>query len=95
MFKYVLPALVSSPLTRSLVGFGLQIELNASPLLVLELAYPTQVCTASAVVECLPSINASLKRGKLSSFYNSIWYLGSVIGAPIATASVNLSLTVT
>ena len=28
---------------RCLIGFGLQIEVNAAPLLVLELAYPTQV----------------------------------------------------
>ncbi|VDB84795.1 unnamed protein product [Peniophora sp. CBMAI 1063] len=53
---------------RCLIGFGLQIELNAAPLLVLELAYPTQ-------------------RGKLSSLYNSIWYLGSVIAAWVCYAT--------
>ncbi|KZV61446.1 hypothetical protein PENSPDRAFT_294602 [Peniophora sp. CONT] len=53
---------------RCLIGFGLQIEVNAAPLLVLELAYPTQ-------------------RGKLSSLYNSLWYLGSVIAAWVCFAT--------
>lgn len=36
-------------LRRRSVGFGLQIEVNAAPLLVLELAYPTQVDTLSSL----------------------------------------------
>ncbi|KAF9648736.1 general substrate transporter [Thelephora ganbajun] len=47
---------------RVIVGFGLSFALNAAPLLVAELAYPTQ-------------------RGKLTSIYNSSWYVGSVTSA--------------
>ncbi|THH33177.1 hypothetical protein EUX98_g973 [Antrodiella citrinella] len=43
---------------RVLVGMGLSFALNAAPLLITELAYPTQ-------------------RGKLTSMYNSAWYLES------------------
>jgi len=48
--------------SRGLIGFGLTFALNAAPLLITELAYPTQ-------------------RGKLTSMYNSTWYLGSIVGA--------------
>ncbi|KDQ59238.1 hypothetical protein JAAARDRAFT_57164 [Jaapia argillacea MUCL 33604] len=47
---------------RVLIGFGLTFALNASPLLITELAYPTQ-------------------RGKITSLYNAIWYLGSILSA--------------
>ncbi|KAJ7126979.1 general substrate transporter [Mycena epipterygia] len=47
---------------RVLIGFGLTFCLNAAPLLLIELAYPTQ-------------------RGKITSLYNSNWYLGSIISA--------------
>jgi len=47
---------------RILIGFGLTFCLNAAPLLLIELAYPTQ-------------------RGKITSMYNSSWYLGSVLAA--------------
>ncbi|KAF7336639.1 Hexose transporterarabidopsis thliana mutm-like protein-1 [Mycena venus] len=47
---------------RILIGFGLTFCLNAAPLLLIELAYPTQ-------------------RGKITSLYNSNWYLGSIISA--------------
>lgn len=35
--------MVLRPLTRPAVGFGLTFGLNAAPLLITELAYPTQV----------------------------------------------------
>ncbi|KAF8206409.1 general substrate transporter [Mycena galopus ATCC 62051] len=47
---------------RILIGFGLTFCLNAAPLLLIELAYPTQ-------------------RGKITSLYNTNWYLGSIISA--------------
>ncbi|KAI0342860.1 general substrate transporter [Trametopsis cervina] len=47
---------------RGLIGFGLTFGLNAAPLLITELAYPTQ-------------------RGKLTSIYNSSWYMGSIVSA--------------
>ncbi|KAJ7364055.1 hypothetical protein DFH08DRAFT_265176 [Mycena albidolilacea] len=47
---------------RCLIGFGLTFCLNAAPLLLIELAYPTQ-------------------RGKITSLYNTNWYLGSIISA--------------
>ncbi|KAJ7601775.1 general substrate transporter [Mycena polygramma] len=59
---------------RVLIGFGLTFCLNAAPLLLIELAYPTQ-------------------RGKITSLYNTNWYLGSIIsawicfGASYSTAS--------
>ncbi|KAH8099937.1 hypothetical protein BXZ70DRAFT_194415 [Cristinia sonorae] len=48
--------------SRGIIGLGLTFALSASPLLITELAYPTQ-------------------RGKLTSMYNSSWYLGSIISA--------------
>ncbi|KAJ7104145.1 general substrate transporter [Mycena belliarum] len=53
---------------RILIGFGLTFCLNAAPLLLIELAYPTQ-------------------RGKITSLYNSNWYLGSIISAWICFGS--------
>ncbi|KAF9052411.1 general substrate transporter [Hymenopellis radicata] len=47
---------------RVILGFGLAFCTNSAPLLLLELAYPTQ-------------------RGKITSFYNSSWYFGSIISA--------------
>ncbi|KAJ7494748.1 general substrate transporter [Mycena galericulata] len=47
---------------RVIIGFGLTFCLNAAPLLLIELAYPTQ-------------------RGKITSLYNSNWYVGSIISA--------------
>ncbi|KAF9066623.1 general substrate transporter [Rhodocollybia butyracea] len=47
---------------RIIIGFGLSFCLNAAPLLLIELCYPTQ-------------------RGKITSLYNSTWYLGSIIAA--------------
>ncbi|KII85011.1 hypothetical protein PLICRDRAFT_116656 [Plicaturopsis crispa FD-325 SS-3] len=47
---------------RILLGFGLAFSVNAAPLLITELAYPTQ-------------------RGKITSFFNTSWYMGSVLGA--------------
>ncbi|KAA1467517.1 general substrate transporter [Dentipellis sp. KUC8613] len=47
---------------RVLIGFGLTFGTNAAPLLITELAYPTQ-------------------RAKLTSFYNSSWYFGSIVAA--------------
>ncbi|KAI0078841.1 general substrate transporter [Panus rudis PR-1116 ss-1] len=48
--------------SRGIIGFGLTFALNAAPLLITELAYPTQ-------------------RGKLTSMYNSLWYVGSIVSA--------------
>ncbi|KAF4597167.1 hypothetical protein EYR40_007618 [Pleurotus pulmonarius] len=48
--------------SRVMIGVGLTFSLNAAPLLLIELAYPTQ-------------------RGKITSIYNSSWYLGSIISA--------------
>ncbi|KAJ7170699.1 general substrate transporter [Mycena crocata] len=59
------PVLISA---RVLIGFGLTFCLNAAPLLLIELAYPTQ-------------------RGKITSLYNSNWYLGSIISAWICFGS--------
>ncbi|KAJ7139463.1 general substrate transporter [Mycena epipterygia] len=53
---------------RVLIGFGLTFCLNAAPLLLIELAYPTQ-------------------RGKITSLYNSNWYLGSIVSAWICFGS--------
>ncbi|KAJ6619758.1 hypothetical protein B0H10DRAFT_1145983 [Mycena sp. CBHHK59/15] len=53
---------------RVLIGFGLTFCLNAAPLLLIELAYPTQ-------------------RGKITSLYNSNWYLGSIISAWVCFGS--------
>ncbi|KAJ7931532.1 general substrate transporter [Mycena leptocephala] len=53
---------------RVLIGFGLTFCLNAAPLLLIELAYPTQ-------------------RGKITSLYNTNWYLGSIISAWICFGS--------
>ncbi|KAF7984251.1 hypothetical protein HWV62_16082 [Athelia sp. TMB] len=44
------------------VGAGLCFSVNAAPLLITELAYPTQ-------------------RGKLTSLFNTTWYVGSIISA--------------
>ncbi|KAJ7903511.1 major facilitator superfamily domain-containing protein [Mycena olivaceomarginata] len=52
---------------RCLIGFGLTFCLNAAPLLLIELAYPTQ-------------------RGKITSLYNTNWYLGSIISAWVQAA---------
>ncbi|KAJ7650242.1 general substrate transporter [Roridomyces roridus] len=53
------PVLIAA---RVIIGFGLTFCLNAAPLLLIELAYPTQ-------------------RGKITAFYNSNWYIGSIISA--------------
>ncbi|PPQ69312.1 hypothetical protein CVT25_005913 [Psilocybe cyanescens] len=47
---------------RYTIGVGLSFCQNASPLLLIELAYPTH-------------------RGKLTSMFNSCWYIGSIISA--------------
>ncbi|KIJ14336.1 L-arabinose isomerase [Paxillus involutus ATCC 200175] len=47
---------------RIIIGFGLAFSFNAAPLLIMELAYPTQ-------------------RGKITSVFNSLWYLGSIASA--------------
>jgi sugar porter (SP) family MFS transporter len=54
--------------SRVLIGFGLSFCLNAAPLLLIELAYPTQ-------------------RGKITSMYNSSWYVGSIMTAWICFGS--------
>lgn len=65
-------------LTISLsVGFGLTFGLNAAPLLITELAYPTQV-RAMQTSE-LPQLNPHYQRGKLTASYNASWYVGSII----------------
>ncbi|PFH52987.1 hypothetical protein AMATHDRAFT_73803 [Amanita thiersii Skay4041] len=53
---------------RVIIGFGLTFCTNAAPLLLIELAYPTQ-------------------RGKITSMYNSNWYLGSIISAWVCYGS--------
>ncbi|KAG2756560.1 hypothetical protein P692DRAFT_201836183 [Suillus brevipes Sb2] len=47
---------------RVLIGVGTAFSVNAAPLLISELSYPTH-------------------RGKMTSLYNSMWYLGSIISA--------------
>ncbi|KIY65865.1 hypothetical protein CYLTODRAFT_50810 [Cylindrobasidium torrendii FP15055 ss-10] len=47
---------------RVVLGFGLAFCTNSAPVLLIELAYPTQ-------------------RGKFTSFYNSLWYTGSICSA--------------
>ncbi|KAF9012535.1 general substrate transporter [Cyathus striatus] len=47
---------------RWLIGFGLTFATTGSPMLISELAYPSQ-------------------RGQLTSLYNSLWILGSIIAA--------------
>lgn len=47
---------------RFLIGFGLTFAASAAPLLISEIAYPSQ-------------------RGQVTSMYNSMWYLGSIIAA--------------
>lgn len=47
---------------RVTIGIGLTMCMNAAPLLLLELSYPTH-------------------RGKITSIYNSSWYIGSIISA--------------
>ncbi|KAF9238490.1 hypothetical protein BU15DRAFT_75185 [Melanogaster broomeanus] len=47
---------------RGIIGIGLAFSYNAAPLLISELAYPTQ-------------------RGKITSVFNSLWYLGSIVSA--------------
>ncbi|KAF9456247.1 general substrate transporter [Collybia nuda] len=47
---------------RFLIGFGLTFAASAAPLLVTEIAFPSQ-------------------RAQLTSLYNSLWYLGSIIAA--------------
>ncbi|KAJ8506878.1 hypothetical protein ONZ45_g8969 [Pleurotus djamor] len=56
--------------SRVMIGVGLTFSLNAAPLLLIELAYPTQ-------------------RGKITSIYNSSWYLGSIISAWSCYAAYN------
>ncbi|KAG7089581.1 hypothetical protein E1B28_011248 [Marasmius oreades] len=53
---------------RVIIGFGLTFCTNAAPLLLIELAYPTQ-------------------RGKITSLYNSSWYVGSVVVAWVCFGS--------
>ncbi|KIK63084.1 hypothetical protein GYMLUDRAFT_163887 [Collybiopsis luxurians FD-317 M1] len=53
---------------RVLIGFGLSFSLNAAPLLLIELCYPTQ-------------------RGKISSLFNTTWYVGSLMAAWVCFAS--------
>jgi len=53
---------------RVLIGFGLAFCLNAAPLLLIELCYPTQ-------------------RGKITSLYNTTWYLGSIVAAWVCFAT--------
>ncbi|KAH8825346.1 hypothetical protein DL96DRAFT_1467428 [Flagelloscypha sp. PMI_526] len=55
---------------RIIVGFFLNICLNAAPLLVLELSYPTQ-------------------RGKITSLFNSCWYVGAMVSAWTCFATYN------
>ncbi|KAF8872000.1 general substrate transporter [Infundibulicybe gibba] len=47
---------------RFLIGFGLTFGVSSAPLLITEIAYPTQ-------------------RAQLTSVYNSLWHLGSIIAA--------------
>ncbi|EGN99259.1 hypothetical protein SERLA73DRAFT_55023 [Serpula lacrymans var. lacrymans S7.3] len=47
---------------RVILGVGLAFSLNAAPLLISELSYPTQ-------------------RGKASSLFNTLWYIGSIVSA--------------
>lgn len=47
---------------RVLIGLGTAFSVNAAPLLISELSYPTH-------------------RGKMTSLYNSMWYLGSIISS--------------
>lgn len=47
-------------LDRFLIGFGLTFAASAAPLLISEIAYPSQ-------------------RGQVTSMYNSMWYLGSIM----------------
>lgn len=61
------------------VGLGLTLCLNASPLLLIELSYPTQVCIR--VHTFFPSLLTQLQRGKITSLYNTSWYMGSIISA--------------
>ncbi|KAJ3567404.1 hypothetical protein NP233_g6387 [Leucocoprinus birnbaumii] len=53
---------------RITIGVGLTMCMNAAPLLLLELSYPTH-------------------RGKITSIYNSSWYIGSIISAWVCFGS--------
>ncbi|PPQ71576.1 hypothetical protein CVT24_006431 [Panaeolus cyanescens] len=48
--------------SRFMIGFGVMLAHSAAPLLVTEIAYPSQ-------------------RAQLTSLYNTLWYLGSIIAA--------------
>lgn len=69
------------------VGFGLAFALNAAPLLITELAYPTQVCEipVSFLTHSL-ILNDRFQRGKVTAVYNSCWYIGSIICEQVSQA---------
>ncbi|KAF8575963.1 general substrate transporter [Ramaria rubella] len=58
---------------RALIGFGLCFATNAAPLLITELAYPTQARTSNFIF--------SNWRAPLTALYNSSWYTGSIVAA--------------
>ena len=64
------------------VGFGLTFALNAAPLLITELAYPTQV--GVLIFNYRSGTHVMVlrfsQRGKLTSMYNALWYIGSIVG---------------
>lgn len=74
---YYIPGKMSSQLR--LVGFGLTFGLNAAPLLITELAYPTQVSCHGIVPNESADPWGCYQRGKLTSMYNASWYMGSIV----------------
>jgi hypothetical protein len=69
---------VSTNSRAILVGFGLTFNVNASPLLITELAYPTQV-SSYINLPPLSSFFYYFKRGKITSIFNTTWYVGSIL----------------
>ena len=84
--------LANSPHTP--VGFGLSFAMNAAPLLVTELAYPTQVCIPALDLLRFSDFNIPpLQRGKITSVYNAAWYTGSIISELTHPHQVNTLIT--
>ncbi len=73
------------------VGAGLIFGINAAPLLITELAYPTQASFYSH--DCEDATHAGrIQRGKVTSLYNAMWYGGSIAGAFVC---INVRFTLT
>nr|GAT60736.1 hexose transporterarabidopsis thliana mutm homolog-1 [Mycena chlorophos] len=75
---------------RIIIGFGLTFCLNAAPLLLIELAYPTQVSVSLVCDRARPTCP---QRGKITALYNTNWYLGSILSALICFGASYTTIT--